>query len=130
MPYTPRQHGRHSNGSRRFSVRELGRHLLEENQKMKSCPIKLVPIALFSAILVANSPRATANEIGNQNPPQLTLELREIDTDKPVGGVTLNIDTTVGKLDTHTTGKDGRAVIKLPMQPLEYFSVKTSQDGW
>ena len=97
---------------------------------MKLLPVKRLLITLVIAHLLVVAPRAKADIGETTAGPQLTVELREIGTDKPGGGVTVTIDTTAGKLDTHTTGPDGRAVITLPAQPLEYLHVKTSLDGW
>jgi len=97
---------------------------------MKSHPIKLVSIALFSTILLAISPWGKADGITGLGARQLTIELKEIGTDKPVGGVVLTIEGSAGKFDKQTTGNDGRAVITLPKDELQYLSVETSLDGW
>ncbi|MGD0650642.1 MAG: carboxypeptidase regulatory-like domain-containing protein [Verrucomicrobiia bacterium] len=98
---------------------------------MKSHPTQLMSIVLISAILLAISPRGKANGTEGLGGPQLlNIELKEKGTDKPVGGVALTIKGSAGKFDKQTTGNDGRAIIKLPKDELQYLSVETSLDGW
>ena len=97
---------------------------------MKLLPAKRLLIPLFIAHFLVVAPRAEADATETTAGPQFTVELREIGTDKPVGGVTVTIKGDDRELGKPTTGPDGCAVIQLPAQPLEYLYVKTSLDGW
>lgn len=97
---------------------------------MKPQRTQLMFIALMGTILLVFSPLAQAVGAEGSAGSQLSVEVKEKGTDKPVGGVTLIIESNDAKLDKQTTGNDGRAIIKLPNDKLHYLWVETSLDGW